>query len=71
MKDYSGKKVVIAGWGKLSEVESAGFGTVLQESRVTIKKNEECARDVNGMANFNTESMMCALGTNTDACQVF
>ena len=70
MKDYTGATAIIAGWGKLNEEEKAGFGQVLQESRVKIKNNEDCATSVGGMATFNEESMMCALGKNTDACQV-
>lgn len=42
----------------------------LQELRIRVKPNPECARDVKRLVTFNPESMICGYEYNKDACQV-
>lgn len=56
--------------GRLSEEREAKMATHLQELRIRVKPNPECARDVKRLVNFNPESMICGYEYNKDACQV-
>jgi hypothetical protein len=60
----------IAGWGALKEgVSTNGMG--LQEVRIKVKRNDVCREDLEKIAAFNEESMICGYENHKDACQVF
>lgn len=56
--------------GRLSEEQDALMAAVLQETRIQIKRNEDCRRDTKRLVQFNPASMICGYEYSKDACQV-
>jgi Trypsin len=69
VEEFSDQTGIVAGWGALKEGVST-FGMGLQEVRIKVKRNEDCKRDLQKIAAFNDESMICGYENHKDACQV-
>lgn len=61
--------IIIKGWGRLDDSLDE-MADELRETRVQVKSNKFCADASKGIADFNTQSMICAFTKNTDSCQV-
>lgn len=46
------------------------MAAVLQETKIRVKRNEDCKIDVQRLVKFNSESMICGYEYKHDACQV-
>lgn len=66
-KDYSGMKVMTAGWGLTSE--GGKTSRLLQETRLKVLEEEECKENDQIGKLFKPDSMMCTFAPGTDACQ--
>ena len=66
--DFAGIKVIVAGWGKLSE--NGVSADSLMETKVILKNQNECREMTRNLITFNPDSMICAYEYKTDACQV-
>lgn len=67
MKDYTGAKALVAGWGATKE---GGFSVdLLQDAKLTVMGDDECQRDPTISDMFDSKAMQCAYAPGKDACQ--
>ncbi|XP_069161854.1 mast cell protease 1A [Procambarus clarkii] len=62
---YVGKKVVVAGWGKLGENES--LPSTLMEVQLSLVSGKMCKTKFKGSLNI-TENMLCSFTNGKDTC---
>lgn len=54
----------------MNEEINAPMATHLMEAKIRVKRNQECAKEVKRLVDFNDESMICGYEFKKDACQV-
>ncbi|XP_034250849.1 uncharacterized protein LOC117651154 [Thrips palmi] len=69
-KDLTGKKVMVAGWGRVANRNGAGGSKVLMKVSVPVSKAQDCANAyVPLQLVISSEKQMCAGDTGKDSCQ--
>lgn len=56
--------------GRLGERKHDPLATMLMETKVMVKSDQQCTAMTKHMVKFNPKSMVCAHEDKTDACQV-
>ncbi|XP_034246654.1 serine protease easter-like [Thrips palmi] len=69
-KDLTGKKVMVAGWGRVANGIGAGGSKVLMKVSVPVSRAQDCASAyVPRQLVISSEKQMCAGDSTGDSCQ--